>query len=105
MDEKIQKQKLKDLSISEVQQYIQSIGSPTKRSIQNFRTQLIQSVVSSRKNNNNHRTNSSSSVDGGDADPIIITTDIDESEYKIIGLTQRSGRRRWLSFGGIDGRM
>jgi hypothetical protein len=101
VDEK-QKQKLKDLSISEVQQYIQLIGSPTKRSIQIFRTQLIESVVSSTKNNhnnnnNNHRTNSSS-VDGGDtdADPIIIITDIDESEYKIVGLTQRSGRRRWL---------
>jgi len=92
-----QKTSIKHLSPSEIQQHIRSIGSPTKTSIQTFRTQLILQNSKKKKNKNSYKNsnrynnnNSYNKIDESEYK-------IDESEYKIIGLTQRSGRRRWLN--------
>ena len=82
------KRKRIHLSTGDIQQHIRSIGSPTKISIQKFRTQLILQSISS--NNNNNDTGIGTDTD------TTIANNINELEYKIIGLTQRNSRRRWL---------
>ena len=100
--------KIKKLELSEIQQHTRSsaVSRPTLLTRPQFRRQLIQNHINRNSQQQQHQHGENNTNNNNNDYQTFIRNNnnrrgvvIDESEYKIIGLTQRSSRRKWL---GLD---